>query len=131
MLSSEKTVNNLQYQLFIVSISLLAVANTVALVFFRGTLTGDVLALVDALLTPFFLVDFGLRMIAAQSKWRYFFIEFGWADFIGSLWLPGWDVLRLFRVYRVVNIIRQLPKTSGQTWGTLRRERANSTCGVA
>lgn len=126
MLSSEKTVNNLQYQLFIVSISLLAVANTVALVFFRGTLTGDVLALVDALLTPFFLVDFGLRMIAAQSKWRYFFIEFGWADFIGSLWLPGWDVLRLFRVYRVVNIIRQLPKTSGQTWGTLRRERANS-----
>lgn len=129
MSSSEKTVNNLQYQLFIISISLLAVANGIALIFFRGTLTGDVLSLVDALLTPFFLVDFGLRMAAAPSKRRYFFGQFGWADLLGSLWVPGLDLLRLLRVYRVVSIIRQLPQTSGQTWRDLRHERANSVFG--
>ena len=129
MSSSDKTVNNLQYQFFIISITLLAVANFIALLFFRGTLTGDVLSLVDALLTPFFLADFGLRMAAAPSKWRYFFVQFGWADLLGSLWLPGLDILRLFRVYRVVSIIRQLPQTSGQTWRVLRRERANSVFG--
>ena len=129
MSSSDKTVNNLQYQFFIISITLLAVANFIALLFFRGTLTGDVLSLVDALLTPFFLVDFGLRLAAAPSKWRYFFVQFGWADLLGSLWLPGLDILRLFRVYRVVSIIRQLPQTSGQTWRVLRRERANSVFG--
>lgn len=130
MSSSEKTVNNLQYQLFIVSISLLATANGMALILLRGTLAGGVLVLVDALLTPFFLVDFGLRMAAAPSKRRYFFVQFGWADLLGSLWLPGWDILRLFRIYRVVNIIQQIPKTSGgQTWRTIRRERANSVLG--
>ena len=130
MASAQRTLNNLQYQLFIVSISLLAAANGIALVFIRGSLAGSVLAQVDLLLTPFFLVDFALRVVAAPSKTRYFLREFGWADLLGSLWVPGWDWLRLFRIYRVVDIIRKVPQASGgKPWRVVRRERANSVFG--
>ncbi len=130
MSSAQRMVNNLQYQLFMVSISLLAAANGVALLFMRETLAGSVLAQVDLLLTPFFLVDFAVRLVAAPSKSRYFFREFGWADLLGSLWVPGWDILRLFRIYRVVAIIRNIPKaSSGKPWRVVRRERANSVFG--
>lgn len=132
--SSEKTVNNLQYQLFIVSISLLGAANGIILVILRAlgddNVSTGVLGLVDALLTPFFLVDFALRMAAAPSKPRYFFKQFGWADLLGSIWIPGLDFLRLFRIYRVVAIIKNIPKVSGgQPWRVVRRERANSILG--
>jgi voltage-gated potassium channel len=132
--SSEKTVNNLQYQLFIVGISLIGAANGIILVIL-GAL-GDnnvslgVLRLVDALLTPFFLVDFALRMAAAPSKSKYFFKQFGWADLLGSIWIPGLDFLRLFRIYRVVAIVKNIPQVSGgQPWRVVRRERANSILG--
>lgn len=132
--SSEKTVNNLQYQLFIVSISLLGAANGIILVILRAlgddNVSTGVLGLVDALLTPFFLVDFALRMAAAPSKPRYFFKQFGWADLLGSIWIPGLDFLRLFRIYRVVAIIKNIPSVSGgQPWRVVRRERANSILG--
>jgi voltage-gated potassium channel len=130
MSSANKTINNLQYQLFIVSISLLAAANGIALVFMRDTLAGSVLAQVDLLLTPFFLADFVLRLVGAPSKTRYFFRQFGWADLLGSLWVPGWDILRLFRIYRVVAITRSIPNASGgKPWRVVRRERANSVFG--
>lgn len=130
MASAQRTVNNLQYQLFIVSISLLAAANAIALLFMRETLAGSVLAQVDLMLTPFFLVDFALRLVAAPSRSRYFFRQFGWADLLGSLWVPGWDILRLFRIYRVVTIIRNIPNASGgKPWRVVRRERANSVFG--
>ena len=128
--SSEKAVNNLQYQLFIVSISLLGAVNGIILVLFGDSIAAGVLSLVDALLTPFFLVDFALRMAAAPSKSRYFFKQFGWADLLGSLWIPGLDFLRLFRIYRVVAIVKNIPKVSGgQPWRVVRRERANSILG--
>lgn len=130
MSSANKTINNLQYQLFIVSISLLAAANGIALVFMSETLAGSVLAQVDLLLTPFFLADFVLRLVGAPSKSRYFFRQFGWADLLGSLWVPGWDMLRLFRIYRVVAITRNIPNASGgKPWRVVRRERANSVFG--
>jgi voltage-gated potassium channel len=105
-------------------------ANAIVILFFQDRLATSVLTLVDAFLTLFFLVDFVLRMAAAPSKLRYFFIEFGWADLFGSLWLPGWDILRVFRIYRVISIIRHIPEVSGgQPWRVARRERANSVFG--
>lgn len=127
---AQRTLNNIQYQLFIVTVSVLAVVNAGAILLLNGQPTASVLALVDALLTPIFLFDFVLRVIAAPSKWRYFFIQFGWADLLGSLWLPGMDILRIFRVYRVVTIAMEVPHASGgRPWRTLRHERANSVLG--
>jgi hypothetical protein len=128
---SQRTINNLGYQVFMVGISLLAVANAAILIILNGDPVVGVPGLVDALLTPIFLVDFVLRMAAAKSKWRYFFIQFGWADLLGSLWLPGLDFLRIFRLYRVITIARQMPRPGGgRFWGTFRASLANSVLGA-
>lgn len=87
--SSQRTINNLGYQVFMVGISLLALVNAAILILLNGQPIVGVPGLVDALLTPIFFFDFALRMTAAKSKWRYFFVQFGWADLLGSLWLPG------------------------------------------
>ena len=131
MSSSQRTINNLGYQVFMVGISLLAVINAGIIILFNGQSWAGVPAQVDALLTPIFLFDFLLRMAAAKSKWRYFFIQFGWADLLGSLWLPGLDFLRIFRLYRVVTIARQMPRPGGGNfWGTFRSSLANSVLGA-
>lgn len=131
MSSSQRTINNLGYQVFMVGISLLALANAVVLIILNGDPLVGVPGLVDALLTPVFLFDFVLRMAAAKSKWRYFFVQFGWADLLGSLWLPGLDGLRIFRLYRVLTITRQMPRPGGgRFWGTFRASLANSVLGA-
>lgn len=128
---SQKTINNLGYQVFIVGISLLAVINAFAMLIVRSQSTAGVLELVDVSLTPFFLFDFMLRLAAAPSKWRWFFFGFGWADLLGSLWLPGMDALRIFRIYRIVSIIRQMAAPNGgRFWGVFRRNLANSVLGT-
>ena len=129
--SSQRTINNLGYQVFMVGISLLALVNAAILILLNGQPIVGVPGLVDALLTPIFLFDFVLRMTAAKSKWRYFFVQFGWADLLGSLWLPGLDFLRIFRLYRVVTIARQMPRPGGGNfWGTFRSSLANSVLGA-
>ena len=131
MCSSQRTINNLGYQVFMVGISLLAVVNAGIIILLNGQSAMGVAALVDALLTPIFLFDFVLRMAAAKSKWRYFFVQFGWADLLGSLWLPGLDFLRIFRLYRVVTIARQMPRPGGGNfWSTFRQSLANSVLGA-
>ncbi|MFN8469492.1 MAG: ion transporter [Caldilineaceae bacterium] len=131
MSASQRTINNLGYQVFIVGISLLTLANAVVLIALNGQPVVGVPGLVDALMTPIFLFDFGLRMAAAKSKWRYFFLQFGWADLLGSLWLPGLDGLRIFRLYRVISITRQMPRPGGGNFvGTFRRSLANSVLGA-
>ena len=75
MSSSQGPINNLGYQVFMVGISLLALANAAVLIILNGHPLVGVPGLVDALLTPIFLVDFGLRVAAAKSKWRYFFVQ--------------------------------------------------------
>jgi voltage-gated potassium channel len=131
MSASQRTINNLGYQVFIVGISLLTLANAVVLIALNGQPVVGVPGLVDALMTPIFLFDFALRMAAAKSKWRYFFVQFGWADLLGSLWLPGLDALRIFRLYRVISITRQMPRPGGGNFvGTFRRSLANSVLGA-
>ena len=131
MSASQRTINNLGYQVFIVGISLLTLANAVVLIALNGQPVVGVPGLVDALMTPIFLFDFVLRMAAAKSKWRYFFVQFGWADLLGSLWLPGLDGLRIFRLYRVLSITRQMPRPGGGNFvGTFRRSLANSVLGA-
>jgi hypothetical protein len=47
------------------------------------------------------------------------------------LWLPGLDGLRIFRLYRVLTIVRQMPRPGGgRFWGTFRASLANSVLGA-
>ena len=52
--------------------------------------------------------DFGRRRrgLTADSKSRYFFREFGWADLLASLPFEQLKILRVFRVLRVFRLLR-------------------------
>jgi voltage-gated potassium channel len=131
MPTAEKDLHDINYEVFIISIALLGVINAAAIFALGDRQAAGVLALVDAWLTPFFLFDFGLRFFSAESKRRYFFRQGGWADLLGSLWFPGWDILRVFRLYRVVTVLRLIGPAGGERlWQTYRRERAKSVLGT-
>ncbi len=55
---------------------------------------------------PIFLADFIYRLLTAPSKAGYFFREFGWADLLSSLPFTQTKILRLFRLWRIIRLVR-------------------------
>ena len=55
----------------------------------------------NGILSGIFLIDFTYRLFTAESKARYFFRKFGWADLLASLPFQQVKVLRVFRLVRV------------------------------
>jgi voltage-gated potassium channel len=74
-----------------------------------------------------FVADFLLRTYRAESKFNYIFKRFGWADLLSGVWLPGFQLLRLFRMVRVGRLLREYG--GGRILSVYRRERANSVLG--
>ena len=60
----------------------------------------------NALLSAIFLADFTYRLFTAESKSRYFFRQFGWADLLASLPFEQVKILRVFRLVRVFRLLR-------------------------
>jgi voltage-gated potassium channel len=58
-------------------------------------------------MTPIFLGDFLDRFFTTESKSRYFWRDFGWADLFSSLPFPNAKILRLFRLWRVFRLFRR------------------------
>ena len=46
------------------------------------------------------------RFFTAQSKSDYFLRKFGWADLLSSLPFPNLKILRVFRLWRVIRLMR-------------------------
>ena len=96
----------LAYELFILLISLLSIANMAALIltlvtgFGRGA-PNDVVWLMEIALTPFFLGDFLYRLYRASSRTRYVIRDYGWADLLSAV-----PLLRIFRIARVIRVVR-------------------------
>jgi voltage-gated potassium channel len=65
-----------------------------------------VLYVMNVLFSVIFLADFTFRLLTADSKSRYFFREFGWADLLASLPFEQLKILRAFRVLRVFRLLR-------------------------
>jgi voltage-gated potassium channel len=100
--SNEK---GLGYEIFIGLLAIISIIDMILLVIPSISLnTKDVLTIIQAFLTIFFLADFLYRFYTAQSKKQYFVHDFGWADLISCL--PGgfriFRVFRLFKVYRLM-----------------------------
>ena len=53
-----------------------------------------------------FVADFLYRLLTAQSKSDYFFRKFGWADLLSSLPFANTKILRMFRLWRVIRLMR-------------------------
>ena len=65
-----------------------------------------VVGVMNAVFMPIFFADFCYRFFTAQSKSGYFFRNFGWADLLSSLPFPRTKILRLFRLWRVIRLMR-------------------------
>ncbi len=57
----------------------------------------------ETLLTPVFLIDFLLRLAKSRPRAAYLVHAFGWADLLAIV-----PLLRIFRLFRVVAVVRQL-----------------------
>jgi voltage-gated potassium channel len=95
------------YELFMLLVSLLSIVNAVVVVL--GVATGpaqDVVVLMEAALTPVFAFDFLYRLATAPSRRWYFVRGWGWADLLAAI--PGLGIFRLFRMVRVIHLLRQV-----------------------
>ena len=95
------------YELFILAISILSIANLV--LEFAITDRSEswwLVVYIDVGLTLIFVVDFTYRLLTAPTKWWYLRHGGGVFDFLGCL--PGLRIFRLFRIIRAVRIIRRL-----------------------
>jgi voltage-gated potassium channel Kch len=99
--SNEKS---LGYEIFIGLLAIISIADMVILVIPSvSTDTKQVLTIIQAFLTIFFLIDFFYRFFTTRSKINYFFRDLGWADLL-SCW-PGYG-LRILRVFRLAKVYR-------------------------
>jgi len=88
--------------------------------------TRSILDYADFAVCALFLVDFGVSLVRAPDRWRYFF-TWGWLDLLSSI--PTFDVARwgrAARVLRVFRVLRGLRATKILATLVLRR-RAEST----
>jgi len=110
------------YELFILGISFLSLANLVVLVVAPDPEVDQVVFIVDGLLCIIFMLDFFWRLATAPDRRAY--MRWGWADFVGSLPVPG---LRLFRIVHIVIAVRLLSMAGGRrVVREIVRERAES-----
>ena len=109
--TKNKELKSTGYELFILLLSLVSIFN-LAIAFISGFVTFDenlldVIVIIDAVLTIFFLFDFLYRILTTSAKSQYFFKRWGWADLLACV-----PLLRIFRLFRVVRAGR-LMRTFG------------------
>jgi voltage-gated potassium channel len=102
-----KELRNPGYEIFIGLLSILSILNVVLLYVVADPNLDSVINALNWLLSVIFLADFTYRLFTAESKTRYFFRQFGWADLLASLPLPQAKILRVFRLARVFRLLRQ------------------------
>ena len=125
MATDGKELKNTTYEAFIGILSVLSIANIALIYLARSDQVDAVVDIVNGLLSVIFLADFAYRFVTAgEDRWRYFFLQFGWADLVASIPVPQLKILRVFRLFRAYRL--------GQAYGvrnmmrTFWRERAQS-----
>jgi voltage-gated potassium channel len=101
-----KELKDTGYEIFVGILSILSIANIVLQVLAEDPNLDTVLDIMNGLFSIIFLGDFAYRLFTAESKSQYFFRQFGWADLLASLPVNGAKVLRVFRLVRVVRLLR-------------------------
>jgi hypothetical protein len=104
--TQRKELKNTGYEIFVGILSVLSIVNIVLLYAVDDPNLDTVLFAMNALLSVIFLADFTYRLFTAESKSRYFFRQFGWADLLASLPFEQVKILRVFRLVRVFRLLR-------------------------
>lgn len=98
---------NINYELFILAVSVLSVLNLFLLWLPIEPLVKEVIHIIDLFLTPIFILDFLKRLFSAEKKSQYFLHEYGWLDLLGSLPFPNARIFRLLRIVKAAKIMRK------------------------
>jgi voltage-gated potassium channel len=101
-----KELKNAGYEIFVGVLSILSIVNIVLALLAEDPNLETVLHIMNGLFSIIFLGDFAYRLFTAESKSRYFFRQFGWADLLASLPFEGAKILRVFRLVRVIRLLR-------------------------
>jgi voltage-gated potassium channel len=64
----------------------------------------EVIYIINAILTIFFIIDFSYRFLTTDSKKNYFFRNWGWTDLLACI--PTFRIFRLFRIVKAVRLMR-------------------------
>lgn len=95
---------NTTYEAFIGILSVLSIVNIFLIYAARSDNVDSVVEIMNIPISLIFFCDFTFRLFTADSKSRYFFSEFGWADLLASLPIPQLKILRLFRIFRAYRL---------------------------
>jgi len=95
------------YEIFVAALSVLSILNLVLIYLVQDPALEYVLKFMNAMLSGVLFLDFCLRLWTAESRSRYFFRQFGWADLLASLPLMQLKVLRAFRLVRVYRLLKE------------------------
>ena len=114
----------LGYEIFVGILSILSITNLfLGFVWTDPDITG-VLNIMNGLFSIIFLGDFVYRISTSSDKSGYFFRRFGWADLLASLPFQQTKILRVFRLFRVYRLMKNIgPK---KILNTLTKDRAGS-----
>jgi len=93
------------YDLFIIAITLLSLVNLILFLFVKQDTLLTAIGIIDVVISGFFLADFIRLFSKAESKFSYFFKDFGWADLLASLPYPQFKLLRIFRLVKAYSLI--------------------------
>jgi voltage-gated potassium channel len=103
-----KELKSTSYELFILLLSLVSILNLLidwlSYAYPVSPSTLDVVAIINGILTVFFLFDFFYRLLTASSKSEYFFKRWGWSDLLACI--PSFRIFRLFRIFRAARLLR-------------------------
>jgi len=98
---------NISYELFITAVSILAVVNIFIKFIAQDKTIDTVIFVMDLLLSLVFLVDFLYRLFSSNSKSKYISRQFGWADLLSASPQPLFKILRLFRIFHSLRLIKK------------------------
>lgn len=98
---------NTNYELFIAVLSLFSIVNLVIIIFVSDPDIHGVAVVMDLLMSMIFLLDFGYRILTAESKHTYFIRQAGWADLLGSIPFPQFKALRLLRLWHASRVMQR------------------------
>ncbi len=98
---------NPSYEIFMGLLSILSIVNLVLQLITKDPNLSQVLSLMNFVLTTFFALDFIFRFLTAPSKRDYFIRGYGWADLLSSLPFSQTNILRLFRLIKVNQLIKE------------------------
>ena len=85
------------YEIFILLLTLLALANGAVLFIWPDETWSSVLRYMDWFISVLFFADFFWLLREAKDKRGYFIRGWGWADLLGSFPIPGFRLFRLIR----------------------------------